>query len=150
MASTAAAAARKGNADARAVLAWQSNFLVGRFLSEDRGFNPRDGAAYLIATSTRARAPLRSWAEIGAQTRAQGWSNENGWSKTNGNYAQLALSSLAAIIDVLKLDSARRAYAWLLAANPPFTRPSDFARDPLSNITPATLPRVPSRAGRCT
>ena len=59
-ASTAAAAARQGNADARAVLDWMENFLVGRFLSGGRGFNPHDGSAYLLAIRRNARrTPLR-------------------------------------------------------------------------------------------
>ncbi len=130
-ASTAASAARRGNAQARAVLLWMSNFLVGRFTAEPRGFAPHDGCAYLIATGT-----ARGWAEIGAATRAAGLSNGMGWSKTEGDYAQLALQSLAAISDVLELPASRGAYAWLAAAGAPFTRPQDFRRDPAFHIVP--------------
>jgi hypothetical protein len=135
--STAAAAARKGNADARAVLEFMSNFTVGRFLSGNRGFNPRDGVAYVIATTDSRRKPLLGWEEIGAQTRARGWSNESGWSKSTGDYAQLALLALACVTDVLDSAEARRAYAWLTSAGAPFTTQADYARDPLYSVIPS-------------
>ena len=139
--STAAAAARKGNADARVVLQFMSNFSVGRFLSGERGFNPRDGAAYVIATTDARRTPLRSWAEIGTMTKSKGWSNENGWSKSGGNYAQLALFSLACIADVLDSAEARRAFAWLSSAGAPFTAAEDYPHGPVHRV----LPRAPGR-----
>ena len=150
-ASTAAAAARRGSADAKAVLEWQGNFLAGRFLSRDRGFDPHDGAAYLIAISPEnARTvPYSTWAAIGSATRARGLSNAGGWSKTNGDYAQLALQSLAVLADITGSEPARRAYAWLLGAGAPFTRPEDYARDPAFNIVPRGQPRLPARAVRC-
>ncbi|TPG52367.1 hypothetical protein EAH89_18450 [Roseomonas nepalensis] len=134
--STAAAAARKGNADARAVLEFMSNFSVGRFLAGDRGFNPRDGAAYVLAATDARRTPLRSWAEIGAQTKARGWSNENGWSHSAGNYSQLALVSLACIADVLDSAEARRAFRWLSSSGAPYTTIGDYAVDPLYRVVP--------------
>ncbi|MCG7363807.1 hypothetical protein MHZ93_21355 [Roseomonas sp. ACRSG] len=145
-ASTAASAARRGNPDARHVLEWMSNFLVGRFMAKDKGFDPHDGVAYLIASDPGAgegeTRPLRSWAETARAMRAAGLSNDGGWSKTEGDYAQLALQSLAALIDVTGSADARRAYAWLAGVSAPFTRPQDFRRDPTFSI-------VPRGAGRC-
>lgn len=135
-ASTAANAARRGDEDARMVLGWMTNFLVGRFNAGPRGFAPHDGAAYLIAIQAPNGEPLRSWTEIGAATRARGLSNGDGWSKTEGDYGQLALQSLAAVADVLDSAEARAAYAALLAKAPPFTRPQDFMRDPIIHIVP--------------
>ena len=145
-ASTAAIAARRGDGQARAVLEWMTNFLVGRFNAERQGFARHDGAAYLIAIGT-AR-PWRSWAEIGAATRQAGLSNGTGWSQSGGNYAQLALASLAAIADTLRSPSAAESFAWLSRAGAPFTRLQDFARDPGINIVPRGLARG-SQAGGC-
>jgi hypothetical protein len=150
--STIAAEARRGSADARAVLGWMANFIVGRFLAQDRGFPPRDGVAYLIAHAPGERPwlpPYRSWGEIGAATRERGWSNGDGWRHSNGYYGRLGLQSLAAMIDVLGLAAARRAYAWLVEASPPFTRPDDLANAPTLAIVPRDMPRVPARAARC-
>jgi hypothetical protein len=89
-ASTAAAAARAGNADALTFLKWEMNFLVGRFTHESSGFKMHDGVAYLIAISDQATgAVYKTWAEIGAQTIARGYSNGDGWAKVDGNYAQV-------------------------------------------------------------
>jgi hypothetical protein len=143
-ASTAAAAARRGQNDAMAVLSWMSNFLAGRFLSAAKGFDPRDGVAYLIAGSSKGDValPLRSWAATGQAMRARGLSNGPAWRKTEGDYAQLALQTLAALVDVTGAPEARAAHAWLSAAGAPFTRQQDFRSDPLFNI-------VPRGAGRC-
>lgn len=151
-ASTASAAARRGNADARAFMAWSGNFLAGRFLSAAKGFPRNDGAAYLLAVApaggTQAQ-PLRTWGEIGTATRERDYSNGTSWRASGGNYGQLALQSLAGLIDATGSEAAREAYAWLLAASPPFTRPADFAREPTLNIVPKGQPRVPGRARRC-
>ena len=63
-ASTAAAAARAGNADALTFLKWEMNFLVGRFTHDSSGFNMHDGAAYLIAISDQNTGAIyKTWAE---------------------------------------------------------------------------------------
>ena len=128
-ASTAGLAARRGDAQARAVLGWMANFLVGRFSAP--GFARHDGCAYLIATGE-----ARSWAAIGAATRAAGLSNGDGWSKSQGDYAQLALQSLAAVQDALGLPAAAAAHRWLTQAGAPFVAPRDYRRDPVYNIVP--------------
>ena len=142
-ASTAVAAARRGSGDARAVLEWMANFLVGRFTAGARGFTPHDGCAYLIATG--APDVPQSWAEIGRATRAAGLSNGAGWSKSEGDYAQWALQAVAGLADALDLPPARQAHAWLLGAGAPFLRPQDFRRDPILNI----VPREGAASPRC-
>ncbi len=148
-ASTAAAAARRGGEDARAVLAWMANFLVGRFRAEGKGFARNDGAAYLLAIAPEASPrgpPLRSWAEIAEATRARGMSNGEGWAKSQGDYPRLAQQTLAQIVDVLGSQEARDAHAWLIAADAPTARPAFFARNPSLNIVPRGMRRVPARA----
>jgi hypothetical protein len=150
-ASTAAAAARRGSEDAKVVLAWMGNFLAGRFLAGAKGFNPRDGVAYTIAIAPEGGkpGPFRSWAECGAATRARGLSNQDGWSKSGGNYGQLGLQALAALRDVVGSEEARRAYDWLAEAGAPYTQLRDYFSDPLYNIVPRGVHRAPSQAQRC-
>ncbi|TCH96295.1 hypothetical protein EJV46_20145 [Roseococcus sp. SYP-B2431] len=135
---TCAAAARRGNRDAAAVLAWMGNFLAGRFLAERRGFVRNDGAAYLLAMNAdpTASRPLRSWAEIGQATRARGLSNGAGWSKTDGDYAQLALASLAMLWETTGNGDAQVAWQWLRNSGAPFISQEAFRRDPVFNIVP--------------
>jgi hypothetical protein len=150
-ASAAAAAARQGSPDARAVLRWMENFLAGRFLAGRQGFPPNDGAAYLLAMNADAdaRSPLKTWSAIAEATRSGSLSNGDGWSKTQGDYAQLALQSLAQVIDVTGSEDAARAYAWLSEADAPFTRVDAYRRDPILNIVPRGQPRVPGQVARC-
>ena len=128
-ASTAAHAARRGSADARAVLDWMENFLAGRFLSGNRGFSPNDGCAYLIAISPEntPQSPYSTWAAIGEATRARNLSNGNGWSKSGGDYGQLALQTLSLLVEVTGTQRARAAYSWFVNAGAPFTAPAQRA-----------------------
>ncbi|MGE0420510.1 MAG: hypothetical protein AB7O80_27200, partial [Acetobacteraceae bacterium] len=136
-ASSAANAARRGNRDARAVLAWMENFLAGRFLAGGKGFNPRDGVAYQFPVAPQGGpnpSLFQSWAEIGEATRARDMSNADGWRRSGGYYGALGLRSLAALSEILDSDSARRAHAWLAGAVPPYTRAQDFAADPTFTV----------------
>ncbi len=128
-ASTTIAAAKQGNADALTFLKWQENFLVGRFLATADGFNTRDGVAYLIATHDPASGRIyTTWQEIGAKTVAAGWSNGDSWVRSDGNYGQLGLATLAALYDLTGSAQTKAAYDKLVALNPPYT--SDFSGDP--------------------
>ena len=135
-ASTVIAAAKRGSADALTFLEWQANFLVGRFTNEANGFNPRDGAAYVLAfTSSDGASDFKTWRAIGQQTEAWGWSNGNGWSASVGDYVQLALATLAGIYDVTGSQAAADAYWWLLGENPPYVSESTFLSDPTYSLT---------------
>ena len=153
LASTVAAAARQGNEDARALLAWMAQYLVGRFEAEAKGFPRNDGAAFTMTVAEPVAQPTsfyRSWAEIGAAMRARRQGNGTGWQNSDGEYGRLALQSLALLQDVLGDRAARAAYQSLLSRNPPpRTQPADHAELPTNNITPRALPRVPGRVPRC-
>jgi hypothetical protein len=150
-ASTAAAAARRGSVDAHAVLVWMSNFLIGRFTSEDKGMARNDGAAYLIAIEPEGRrgSPYQSWREIGQATQRRDLSNGKNWNKTQGDYAQLALLSLASIIDVTNNSQASVVFSWLSRASAPFTQLNDYRRDPVFNVVPREVFRGNDRTMLC-
>ena len=78
----------------------------------------------------------RSWAELGQATRAAGLSNGTGWSKSQGDYAQLARAALAMLADALDEPLALRLHRWLASAGAPFVAAQDYRRDPLFNIVP--------------
>lgn len=146
-ASTAIAAARHGNADALTFLNWQTNFLVGRFTHATQGLPAHDGAAYLLAIADPATGtPYTTWASIGAHTAALGWSNGDGWSQSQGDYAQLALATLAGIAELTGSQAAARAYRSLIADAPPFTATSDFTRDPTFALAAPELPKTAALA----
>ena len=138
-AGVAAEAAKHGNQDALTFLKWESNFLVGRFLNEENGFNPRDGIAYTIAlgpNSSDGHIRFKTWAEIGAATVTAGMSNDTGYSNSIGDYGILGLNSLANIISLTGSTDAVKAYNWLLSSGAPFTSAADRAQYVQFNITP--------------
>lgn len=139
-ASTAVAAVARGNETAEAFLDWQTNFLVGRFLQEAKGFAQHDGAAYVLAHADQVTGTIyKTWAEIGAATKARGQSNGEGWTQSMGDYAQLALATLAGIHHVTD-DAGLKAtieqvYRELLREGAPFVDPQTFTRDPNYRVT---------------
>lgn len=135
-ASTTIAAAKRGNDTAETFLAWQKNFLIGRFTSESKGFEQRDGAAYNIAVANPTTGvPFKTWAEIGAQTVARGLSNGDGWAQSNGDYGQLAMATLAALYDLNPSAEIAAIYASLLQQGIPYLDPASFGRSPTYAVT---------------
>lgn len=118
-ASTAAAAARRGNADARAVLLWMANFLIGRFANLGH-----DGCAYLLMTEKET-----TWAGIKRRTAEVNWSNGTGWSHSNGDYAQLARFSLLCLAEFGVADAVKWA-DWLVSEKAPYVSEADYLREP--------------------
>lgn len=135
-ASTTIAAAKRGNDAAETFLAWQKNFLIGRFTNEAKGFEMRDGAAYNIAVSNPTTGvPFKTWAELGAQTVARGITNGDGWAQSNGDYGQLAMATLAALHDLSPSAEIAAIYASLLQQGIPYLDPASFGRSPTYAVT---------------
>ena len=149
-ASTVIAAASRGNADALTFLNWEANFLVGRFTHASEGFDMHDGAAYLIAISEAKSggAVYDTWEQIAAETDARGFSNDNGWAHSDGDYAQLALATLSGIYRLTGSLEAKAAYDALIADHAPYSTAYDFANSPTYAIAaPGKVvgePSVPS------
>jgi hypothetical protein len=128
-----AQAAKQGVAEARQFLQWESNFLVGRFLAERRGFSPYDGSAYEIGVIMNPGPDIMlaspgvqiasTWADIARLTRAMNFSGcpdadmaHCGWGRQNyPQYRQQGYAVVAEIGHVLALPEAKAATAWLTA-----------------------------------
>lgn len=135
-ASVAAEAAKHGNADALTVLKWESNFLVGRFLNADNGFNPHDGIVYNLILGDGNGNRYQTWAAIENASVAANSSNGNGFGQSIGDYGALALEALADIISVTGSSDAIKAYNWLVTANAPYTSQAELAWSNQFNIAP--------------
>jgi hypothetical protein len=118
--STAVEAAEMGNQDAVTFLKWESNFIVGRFLNAANGFYPQDGVAYNLTVVNASGTQLTTWASIEQATLAAGQSVTTSLGNANGDYAELAMQSLAGIITVTGSTAAMQAYGWLLASGLPY------------------------------
>ena len=158
-ATTTAAAAARGNQDARRVLEWQANFLVGRFTHEAQGFPPPFGVAFLLAAAdpTTERAiegnVHRTWRQMAEAQAARNLAGPGPW--VNANYNQLALASLAAIRNVLGNAQALEVFRTLQARRIPGTSLAEVQAEPTFSIVPrdftraaAPLPACQPAAGR--
>lgn len=150
-ASVAAAATARGNADARAVFAWMGNFLARRFLSEASGFAAADGMGYrlAIAPEGQGQPPFLRWSEIGAETRRRGWPLPGGWARADTHYAQLAIASLAGLVDLLGDPVSRQALGVVLAARPNGTAASDFRQTPTHAVVTRGATRASGQVRAC-
>ena len=122
-------AAERGNTKAASIIDWMQNFLVGRFTNEAKGFEARDGMAYIIAAADPATGkPYKTWAEVGAKTVANGWSNgTDGWAASQGEYGRLALGTLASLYELTGNPQIATVYKAMLAEMPPYTDPASYA-----------------------
>ncbi len=150
-ASIAAAGTARGNADARAVLAWMGNFLAWRFLSETLGFTATDGVGYQLAVlpEERGRMPFATWAQLGAETRRRGLSKPGGWANVDAHYAQLAIASLAGLVDLLGDAAGREALQRVLAARPNGTTPADYRQTPTHAVVTRGATRASGQVRAC-
>ncbi len=81
--------------------------------------------------------------------QARNLTNDERWRASNGEYARLAMLSLALTHRVTGDARALEAYDWVASSGAPFSRTDDFARHPAHNVTPAPRPRVPGRRIAC-
>lgn len=149
--STAAAGTARGNADARAVLAWTANFLAWRFLNDGVGFAASDGVAYQLPILPQGggQTPFTTWAQIGAETRRRGLSAPGGWEGAAAHYAQLAIASLAGLVDLLGDDASREALQRVLAARPNGTTPADYRQTPTHAVVTRGATRASGQVRAC-
>jgi Ca2+-binding RTX toxin-like protein len=113
-----AMAAEQGNAQAKQVLHWESNYIVGRFLQAANGFDPHDGVAYNMVVGTNSGSLYQTWAEIEQATASAGLAaNFSGqWAALEyPGYQAWALATLASTITVEQSPDAIQAYGWLAA-----------------------------------
>lgn len=134
LASSVAISALQGNQMARQFFSWMKNFLVGRFLAQSQGFNPRNGITYNIYVGNvyaSDNTTANTWAAIQSGTVDIGQDNGNGWANSAGNYGQLGIATLVLYLDVFPGDAqASQALTWLEGAGAPFTELSTLQDDP--------------------
>jgi hypothetical protein len=147
----------RGSSDARAMLEWMRNFVVGRFFQEAQGFRRVDAVAFRVATASpdprpgggNEREPHLTWARIGQAMGVQERSNQERWQASDGEYGRLALVSLAMTYNVLGDRQALEAFEWLVNSGAPYVTSDSAAGTPQQNVSPVGRPRVPAWAPSC-
>ena len=137
VASTLILMTQQGVPGAREVVVWQSNFLVGRFLAEDKGFHPRNATAYRFDVYGKTQdEPYLTWREIEADTIAHGFAKDGSvWSNNDYAYARAAHGVLAGIVSATSSPDAEKALAWM-RANAPHVGREDQQKSPTFNFVP--------------
>jgi len=115
---------RFGNADARALLVWLSNFQKGRVK-----FLGNDAVTYLARVSDATLTPYGTWAAVKAATVAADQSNGDGWSHSDGEYGQLLVGSLRLIYQELNDTEARDLADQLQAKGAPYTDAAGYLQE---------------------
>ena len=134
---TIALAARQQVPGAKQLLEWQTNFLAGRFLSEDKGFHAKDGAEYILFTYPYPGDqfhPYTNWADVGRMevtSKRSGGGKE--WASSTPMILALDRAALAATVSATGSAEAKRALVWL-NANAPAVGAREPPPDPMWNI----------------
>lgn len=139
LAAVTIAAASRGNADAMTFLEWQANFLLGRFLNEENGFNFHDGAAYNLTVSDSKTSQalqgnvFQTWSEMGAAMAARGMTLGEKWG--NDGYAQWASATVAGIYLLTGSEKAAEVYKNLLLEQARYVDLDTLGKSPTYAIT---------------
>ncbi|MEI8396531.1 MAG: hypothetical protein WCF85_17500, partial [Rhodospirillaceae bacterium] len=138
---TLATLQRRGVITAAPLLAWMNNFITGRFLAGDRGFDPRRGATYnLKVFNSLTGAPYATWAKVFAESfDGSPLSDQiDGDPRLATGYAAVARAALAGLICANGSPRAVEAYRYLTER---MGEAGDrYRRDPTWAIRPASAP----------
>jgi Ca2+-binding RTX toxin-like protein len=126
----------QGFTKAYEILKWEDNFLSGRFLNGDNGYNPNEALTYnLQVIDPNTGKPFTTWAE--AYTATFGTTEPTtlqGDAQTAGGYGAVARAGLASDISGTQSPHAIEAYGWLVSQTPSITLA--YASDPTFDIVP--------------
>lgn len=129
-------AARMGDTDAQQVLAWDSNWILGRY--NGQGMNPNDGCASSLSVLNNVTyAPLTTWSAIETENVSVGLSNGTGWANSQGYYCSTWRAVLGGLL-TLQPDNrvAWQALNWLNNAGAPYVNTPAYQADPTWNVVP--------------
>jgi Ca2+-binding RTX toxin-like protein len=107
----------QGIESAAALTDWKINFTAGRFISEDKGFNPLAGTNYGMLVADAGRNPWRlfdSWSETYQTFVAENGAPTTLLANYLGGYADIARGTLANLITTTGDSRAIEAYGFLV------------------------------------
>lgn len=121
LASSLAASALRGNADAVTILSWMANWSIGRLTNGANGMDPGKAAQYAFRMYDDSGQPFTSWAEVGAANSLQVPMNED--------YAALVSMASAAIYNATGNAQALQGYNIFEALNPTLNALARYQND---------------------
>lgn len=131
---------QRGFEGADRIIGWMDNFLSGRFLHGDDGFDPRFGATYnLFVHGPDFGKPYATWAETFKRTFGDQPTLEHsidGNPQEPADYAAVARASMASVISATGSANATEAYGYLTKFLVLEGGAARFAENPTWNIAP--------------
>jgi hypothetical protein len=109
--------ATRGNEEARTMLTWMDNFISGRFIHADQGFDPYYAAGISFDQMDAGGHLYSTWAEVFQATLAKTYPSRPaqmpGYPNEAIGYVANAKASLASMISATGSPDAVEAYGWL-------------------------------------
>ncbi len=124
--------AEQGNEDAAALMGWMTNFVAGRFINGDYGFDPLYGPAYNLYLGTNPAYP--TWDQVSDASLSYTLTELDGYPDWSGGYAAGAKGALATLITETHDVDAYEAYGYVVSQTTGMV--ADYANNPTFSVAP--------------
>jgi Ca2+-binding RTX toxin-like protein len=124
--------AAQGNEDAAALMGWMSNFVAGRFINGDYGFDPLYGPAYNLYLGENPA--YGTWSQVSNASLDYSLSELDGYPDWAGGYAAGAKGALASLITETHDLDAYEAYGYVVSQTTGMV--GDYANNATFSIAP--------------
>jgi hypothetical protein len=129
-----ALAAMRGSDEARQVLDFMSNFLIGAVTSAELGFDPHNAVVRSMPTIVNG-VPLTTWEQVADALRAEGSYGDGVFVNTELEYKRLLVAGLAMAYEATGDVRYRDAVEAFLKLQPPGVHIDNYARLPQFAVT---------------
>ncbi|WP_425450522.1 calcium-binding protein, partial [Virgifigura deserti] len=128
--------AQRGHEDAETMLDWMTNFVAGRFLNGENGFDPLQGAAYVLKVyDPETGEKYTTWEEVFQKTFPNGSPDGTSLHVTYAfGYGAIAKASLASLVSATGSPEAIEAYGFVVGETTRFW--DKYDSDPTWLIAP--------------
>jgi hypothetical protein len=127
--------AQRGHEEARTMLDWMTNFVAGRFLNAENGFDPLQGAAYKLKVyDPVTKEKYSTWEEVFQHTFPDGAKFSHLHLDYAFSYGAIAKGALASLISATGSPEAIEAYGYVVGQTTNFW--DKYDEDPTWNIAP--------------
>ncbi len=131
----------QGFGQAGPLLQWAENYLAGRYLNGDNGYDPKAGPTYYLTFINPAtRAYYDTWGQLYQANFATNTSTEFGYGGAYpdwaGGYAAGARAAMAGLFNVTHSVDALEAFGYVISQTQNGRMPADFSGNPTFFMTP--------------
>jgi hypothetical protein len=127
---------QRGHTELKPMLEWMTNFIAGRFLNGENGYDPFQGAPYLLKVfDPETKEKYTTWEQVFEAT----WGDDPPTGNTLGagyafSYGAIAKAAVASLISATGSAEAIEAYGFIVANSTNFWK--KYPEDPTWNVAP--------------